>query len=303
MAVFLVKFVLCSGLLLLTYHLLLKNKTTYQFNRVYLLLSLVFSLAIPFIAVERPASSLMPMQPVIEQIKMSPADDATSAETTINQPAAAMSDIVEQSPVRTNYVVYFIAGLYGLVTLALFGRFIKNVIVINSSAKNNERLPYRDAWLVLIDQNLTPHTFLNYIFISGDEYVNGRIEGDVLRHELAHARELHSADVLFVELLHVICWFNPFIYLYRKAIQLNHEFIAVVSVINNGGNIIAYQHLLFEKVAGASAITIASQFNYSVTKKRLIMMTKNTSAKMAMLSRLAVIPVLGAAFMLFCTIF
>ncbi len=297
---YLLKTILCSGLLLLAYHLFLKSKTTYQFNRVYLLLSLIFSLAIPFITVEQQTAVLIPAQPVMEQLKIFPADDAKAGKI-VNQTSVARNETVGKAPIETNYTLYIIAGLYGLTAVALLARFIKNVVSINLSAQKNERLPYRDAWLVLIKEKLTPHTFLNYIFINRDDYINDRIETDVLKHELTHARQWHSADVLFIELLQVICWFNPFIFLYRKAIQLNHEFIADAAVINGSRDIIGYQHLLVDKVSGLAARGITCQFNYSVTKTRLIMMTKNTTSKMALLSRLAMLPVLAAAFILFCS--
>ncbi|MES2110364.1 MAG: M56 family metallopeptidase [Bacteroidota bacterium] len=297
---YLVNSTLCSALLLLTYHLLLKNKTTYQFNRVYLLLSLIFSLAIPFITMEQSSVVLIPAQPVIEQLKIFPADSAP-ADKKVNQTASARYETIGQPPIETNYTLYIVAGLYGLAALALLARFIKNVVSINSSAQRNEKLPYRDAWLVLIKDKLTPHTFLNYIFINRDDYVNDRIESDVLKHELTHARQWHSADVLFIELLQVICWFNPFIYLYRKAIQLNHEFIADAAVINGNHDVSGYQYLLLGKISGLAAPGITSQFNYSITKKRLIMMTKNTSAGVALLARLSIAPVMAAAFVLFCS--
>jgi len=297
---YLVNSTLCSALLLLAYHLFLKNKTTYQFNRVYLLLSLVFSLAVPFITIKQSSAVLIPAQPVIEQLRLFPADDAQAGKI-VNQISVARYQTVDKVPIEINYPLYIIAGLYGLGALSLLARFIRNVVSINLSAQKNERLPYRDAWLVLIKDKLTPHTFLNYIFINRDDYVNERIETDILKHELTHARQWHSADVLFIELLHVIFWFNPFIYLYRKAIQINHEFIADAAVINGHRDVSGYQYLLLGKISGLAAPGITSQFNYSVTNKRLIMMPKTTSSKMALLDRLTIIPVMAVAFILFCS--
>lgn len=300
MAIYLLKSVLCSALLLLGYQLLLKNKNTYQFNRMYLLLSLVFSLAIPFVTIEQPKAAFIPAKPVIEQLNAFPVDNIQEGKI-IDQPAATRRDYISRSPATVNYMPYLVTGLYGLIVLILLGRFIKNIVTINLSAKNNKKLPYRDAWLVLIKEKLTPHTFMNYIFINSDDYANNRIEEDVLKHELTHAQQWHSADVMFIGLLQVICWFNPFIFLYRKAIQLNHEFIADAAVINGNSDVSGYQYLLLEKISGLAASDITCQFNYSVTKKRLIMMTKKTSAVTAAIARLAVIPLMAGAFALFCT--
>jgi bla regulator protein BlaR1 len=89
--------------------------------------------------------------------------------------------------------------------------------------------------------------------------------------------------------------------LYRKSIQLNHEFIADAAVLNGSNDVKSYQYLLLGKIANVQSLSITSQFNYSVTKKRLIMMSKTTSTVAAMLARLAIIPVMAIAFILFCT--
>lgn len=300
MAIYLVKFILCSGLLLLAYRLLLKNKTTYQFNRAYLLMSLIFSLAVPFLSVRQTAPLFKPVRPFTERLEIAPTDEAPIARAFYPQQASGHLAIV--SPlVKTNYTLFIITGLYGLVTLILLGRFTRNIITIKLSVNKNEKLRYRHAWLVLIDEQLTPHTFLQYIFINRAEYMGKQVEHEVLDHELTHARQLHSADVIFVELLQIFLWFNPLIIFYRKAVQLNHEFIADAAVLKENNNVPGYQHLLLEKIGYSTGLSLSSQFNYSVTKKRLIMMAKNTPKATRIFVRLAIIPVMAFAFVLFCT--
>lgn len=292
---YLLNFILCSALLLLAYHLLLKSKTTYIFNRFYLLLAVVFSLTVPFIVITR---AVIPAEPIntVQELTQSkpdyfiqnPGNIAAPIHTAGHQPAI-------------NYTPYIIIGLYIIITLLLLYRFAKNLNTIRRSILNNESVGYKTARLILMDEKLTPHTFLNSIFINKDEYHSNQIEADVLKHELTHARQRHSADVIFIELVQAICWFNPFIILYRNAIQLNHEFIADAAVLGSNTDIQRYQYLLLGKINNIQSLSITSQFNYSVTKKRLIMMSKTTSAATAMLARLAVIPVMAIAFILFCT--
>ena len=298
MITYLVNFTLCSALLLAAYHLLLKNKTMYTFNRIYLLVSVLFALSVPFIAVKHEVVPLPALQqPVQQQLQLIPDNDASIG---VSMPSTPAIPINEDHP-HINYTLYALIAIYSLVTLLLLLRFIRNLNIIRLSVLHNKSIGYKNARLILVEEKLTPHTFLNFIFLNRDAYNNGEVEADVLKHELAHAGQCHSADVIFIELVQIFCWFNPFLLLYRKSIQLNHEFIADAAVLNSNINVNGYQQLLLSKLGYVQSLAITSQFNYSVTKKRLIMMGKNTSAVTAMFARLAIIPVLAIAFTLFCT--
>ncbi len=289
MIAYLLNFTWCSALLLLAYHLLLKNKALFQFNRVYLLLSLLLSLTIPLIVVHHevvPVPSFVPAQLVV----------AGNAGPVSESPVIAAAI----TPKKINYYNYAIAGVYGLVSLLLMLRFFKNLFIIIRTARRRENIYHNGAWLVLTDEPLVPHTFLSYIFLNQQDYHNSRIERDVINHEMAHARQYHSVDVIFIELIQAFCWFNPFIFLYRRAIQLNHEFIADGVAIHHSANAYTYKTLLLSMASQQGSLSITSQFNYSITKKRLIMMTKQTSTIAAWMSRAAMIPVMAAAFVLFC---
>jgi bla regulator protein BlaR1 len=297
MITYLVNFTLCSALLLLAYHLLLVNKTMYTFNRVYLLLSIVFSLTVPFIVVKHTIAPLPSIQPIQEQVQLLP-DNIVSKAIPVHV-TPTIHTIADHKD--TNYTLYGLIGVYSIVVLLLLFRFVRNLNTIRLSILHKESVVYKNARLILVDEKLTPHTFLNCIFLNKHDYANQQIEADVLLHELTHASQRHSADVIFIELVQAFCWFNPFIMLYRKAIQLNHEFIADEAVLKSNHNIVGYQQLLLSKLGCVKSLNITSQFNYSVTQKRLIMMTKTTSAATAVFARLAIIPVIAIAFILFCT--
>ncbi|GAA3972370.1 M56 family metallopeptidase [Mucilaginibacter dorajii] len=291
MITYLLKFVTCSGLLLIVYHLLLKNKAMYRFNRLYLLAAFVFSLVVPFITIEQHATfvpavitakqEIMVLQDVIMPIAAP-------------QPATSVND----APAISAASMVSIA--YALITGLMLFRFAKNLYGIRKTILNNTNVAYKNQRLVLTPEKLTPHTFFNYIFLNEVDYRSGKIAVSILKHELAHARQIHSADVVFMELVQVFCWFNPFVMLYRRAIQFNHEFLADEAVLCNNPDVRAYQYLLLDSLGNTGSQTITSQFNYSLTKKRLIMMTKKTSALTAVLSSLAIFTIMGAAFMLFC---
>jgi hypothetical protein len=100
---------------------------------------------------------------------------------------------------------------------------------------------YKNATLVLVDEKTLPHTFLNHIFVNFDDYNQRTIEDELYTHELVHVTQKHTLDILFIELLITIFWFNPLLYLYKKAIQLNHEFLADQKVVESYNNVPFYQ--------------------------------------------------------------
>jgi len=291
MITYLVNSTLCSALLLAVYHLLLKNKAMYNFNRFYLLAGILFSYTVPLITVKQdlgPLPSLIPastQQPVI-------LSGGAVAQNTLTTPAAITPTINDRFDA--------LVAVYGLIALILLIRLVKNLNEIRLTISQNEKISYRGAFLVLINRQLTPHTFLNYIFLNKEDFEQKKIEDGILQHELAHAGQYHSADIILMEIVQALCWFNPVIFLYRRAIRINHEFIADAVVLHSNDDCAAYQRLLLGTAAQLKSLTITSQFNYSITKKRLIMMTKTTSATSALLSRLAIVPVIAAAFILFC---
>jgi hypothetical protein len=153
----------------------------------------------------------------------------------------------------------------------------------------------------LINEDITPHSFLNCIFINKEAYQNGSIENEILVHESAHIQQKHSVDILMVEALQFVFWVNPFILLYKKAIQLNHEFLADEAVLKTCHDTVSYQYLLIQKANKQRGAALASQFNYSITKKRLIMMTRTKSIKKAFCRQIAIIPVLALSLFVFST--
>lgn len=155
------------------------------------------------------------------------------------------------------------------------------------------------ATLVLVDKAITPHSFLTYIFISKKEYKNNAIPPEIIEHERTHINEKHSLDILFIEVLKIVFWFQPLLYFYKNAIQLNHEFIADSNVVNQNENLTEYQNLLVTSCQQPYS-NLASSFNYLATKKRLIMMTKSTSEKVAFLKKIAILPVILSLIFFLC---
>lgn len=263
------------------YHLVLEREKMHQFNRFYLLFSLVISFAIPFFTFE-----------IIQEIPVQEANVAfvPQMEAIIPIPVAA----------KYNYTPLLLWSLYGLITLLLAFRFGKNIWKLISKSITNPAVKHQNAQLILVSEKTLPHTFLNSIFINYDDYNSRNIEEELYTHELVHVNQKHTLDILFIEFLKVIFWFNPIFIFYKKAIQLNHEFLADEKVVTSYNNVPFYQNLLLQKGNGNPTIYLASNLNYLVTKKRLIMMTKSTSKTMAFVKKIAIAPILVGLIYFFC---
>ncbi len=266
---FLIKSTISLFVLLAVYHLVLEKEKMHVFNRFYLLFSLIFSFVIPFITIE-----------IIEKITKPILQNSTIQ---VNQESIAFVE-------ETNYLPIILWSIYGIITSLLSIRFIRNLLKIISKINSNKKIDYKNAKLVLLKEKVLPHTFLNYIFISEIDYNNQKIEAELFSHELTHVTQKHTFDVLFIEILKTVFWVNPIFIFYKKAIQLNHEFLADEKVVNSYNNIPFYQNLLLSKANENQPFYLASNLNYSLTKKRLIMMTKTTSQTKAILKKIAIIP-------------
>ena len=110
-------------------------------------------------------------------------------------------------------------GLYGSVTLVLLTKLLLGLVAFYCKRALNKHIVYGTANVVLIPEPTVPDTFLNTIYVYKEDYEKGRLSKQILDHELTHARQKHSLDVLFIELLRIVFWFNPIFYFYKRAID------------------------------------------------------------------------------------
>jgi hypothetical protein len=272
MIVFLIKFTLCLTLCLGIYYLVLAREKMHTFNRFYLLLSLCLAFSVPFIELENAGKTVLV-----------PASISLVQKTIL----------VEISPSEvqlTDFTSSYLLFIYSLGLLAFSIRFCRNLLTMRATIRKHEHVSYKTATLVLLPQKVLPHTFLGFIFIHKESYLQGRINEELLAHELAHVEQKHSWDILFIEFVGILFWYNPLIYLYKRAIKLNHEFLADESVIRAYQHISFYQQMLLHTLSTSNCNSLSSHLNYSLTKKRFAMMTKNTSLLRALVTKAAIAP-------------
>ncbi|WP_278019750.1 M56 family metallopeptidase [Flavobacterium ginsengisoli] len=256
MIAFIVKSTVALCVFLAFYHLILEREKMHQFNRFFLLFAIVISVAIPFISFE-----------IIKEI---PVD--FSRQVAISQ--HALNTSIHQTAEKVDYKFILLWTLYAIVMLLMAVRFGRNIWKIFSRIGNSPNVEFKNSKLVLVKEKIVPHTFLHYIFINLEDYKKQNIEAELYTHELVHVHQKHTLDILFIEFLKVVFWFNPIFLFYKKAIQLNHEFLADQEIVKTYNNVPFYQNLLLTKGSEKQTIYLASNLNYLVTKKRLIMMKK-----------------------------
>lgn len=256
------------------YWLLLRNEKFFIFNRCFLILSVIFSLLLPFITIpvnihiQAPETIITTFENNIPEIN--PAHNGISQEIQINQ----SFEQEQQSGIGISSIL-IILYISGVILFLL--RFLKNIYHIFHRIKLSEKISFEGHRLVLTNDQTNPYCFFNYIFIYKDDYLNLRSNDHLLNHELVHVRQYHSVDIVFIELIKIFYWFNPVFLLYDKAIRINHEYLADHNVIRENCDIKSYAYKILSFIVGKSNIPLTSGSNHSFTKKRLLMMTKSKS--------------------------
>lgn len=266
MVSYLIKCIVCSGTLLAVYHVWLEREKMLRFNRFYLLAAMVFSLIVPFATIEMPSQEIPKMlanPPVLQDVPDFMISEAS--DSGIPMHAGGLPD----------YLPWL---LYGIVSTALLLRLLFMVLSVVRSKTGCKVITLEKARVILVPGKFASFTFFKAIFLSREAFEADRIPKEILAHELAHARQMHSFDIVFTEILIALCWFNPLLLGYRRAIRLNHEFLADENVLLAGAtDVRSYQLLILDNLLAHRVAAIASSFNYPFTKKRLAMMTTNSN--------------------------
>jgi len=281
------RIILCSGFFVAIYYVLLQNERMHLFNRFYLIFSGLLSFVIPTLKFKSE-------NPALEQV-----------ENIVSQGTLYFNDTVEKINIPTSDNISWETGIllfYAVIVLVLLIRFIFFNRIIRNKVKQCDLIPFGKATLALTYDSHPPHSYWKYIFVPKSDYEKGLIDKTIIDHELAHIRQKHTLDIWLIDVFIIVLWFNPFFYLVRNAIRLNHEFLADESVVNRH-NISDYRHLILLKTADTTGLNInksfSCSFNYLKTKKRLEMMTKQKTKWRNISIQSALVPVLFSAIVLF----
>jgi hypothetical protein len=305
---YLLSVLLCSLLFYTVYVLWLEKENMHGFKRFYLLFSLVFSIAAPFISLRLPVPSLLlATAPALQEQQI--LQNRQTGDIEYFQPELFVFDDVindAQTETATSATVaptpYSVTiTIYVLIAAVFVLRLLVNLFRIFKLSRRSEIVQRDGICIALLDEKLAPHSFGRYIFVNRDEYCSGQIADEIIMHEAGHVRQRHSFDIVFVELLVAVLWFNPVFWLFRTKIKQNHEFLADAGVLNVSRDIAGYQLLLLDAVCRKQGMIPTINFNCLITKKRFIMMTKQTSPRRAFCKALALVPLFMFALAVFST--
>jgi hypothetical protein len=179
--------------------------------------------------------------------------------------------------------------LFIIVSSVLLLRFAINIYRIIRKIIKCKKVDNGNTTLILVEDKTLPYSFFRYVFVNKSDFENDKIEKELLMHEEAHCLLYHSVDIVLLELINVFFWFNPVIWLFRKAILLNHEYYADNKVLACNESF-DYHKLLLNLVIQNNTNYLVSNFKYSLIKNRLIMMTKSRPSHNAFLRKIAAVP-------------
>ncbi|MBC8319902.1 MAG: hypothetical protein H8E34_04190 [Bacteroidetes bacterium] len=263
MAEYIIKVFFCQVILFLFYHFSLAREKMHQFNRYYLIFSLLFSVIIPMIKIPVYFPTAVNFLSIIfpgNSVELYNIEPSIIAEDKASFPFSA-----------------WLTGFYILALLIFTIRMIRNLFLINLVAMVYERIEFNGYEIILAESNILPYSFLKRIFVNRSDYESGKISDELLMHELYHIQQRHSIDVILAEIIQTLFWFNPILILHNRAIRLNHEYLADNAVVNNQVKLCDYQKVLIDAVSKNNLLPITSGFSATWTKKRLMMMSKNRS--------------------------
>lgn len=273
MIIFMLKSSISMIALYSVYLIFLKNETFFSLNRFYLLGTLIMSLLIPLIKI--------------------PIYDIAAFNKTFT---FSLNDIIiSNNNMNNNQLDTFNlinVALISYVSISgfLFIRLIIRLIQIYFIYKKGIIQKLENTNIVRTNYDILPFSFYKTIFINPQK-LSDDDNNKIITHELVHVKELHTIDMILVEIINILMWFNPAVWLIKSSLRATHEYIADRNVILKTENKIEYQKLLLKEAFGGYQFDFTNNFNLSLIKRRITMMTKNVSTRTARLKVLFVLPV------------
>ncbi len=274
------------AVLWLVYRFLFRNSNRLYFNRFFLLSSLLLALAMPFLGLLSGQEA-----PQMVELKQNLFGGGTLLNEVIVTPEGQpiLPEVTVTTDTQSRFSVWqVIGGIYllgvGVMTLLFLIKLGKLVVLIIRSPKRK----MSGCTAVFTGREQGSFSFFRYAF-----FPNENVDPDIMRHELSHINHHHSWDILFAEVMMILQWFNPFIYLYKKELQSLHEYQADRDVVATGVDKRNYMMLILQQCTAVDFSGMSNNFSLILTKKRIKMITKNEKAKGLWWRLLATLPVLA----------
>ena len=260
------------ALFYLFYRLFFAGDTFWKARRYYLLFSILVSLGYPFLSIENWMQKQEPVQRIIVSY-------------------ASLPEIVVSSNQQVSIftVENMLLALYFSGILLLLVKFMIQLISIFRIRMSGKTEDVQGVAVIAVDKEISPFSFFNAIYINPGLHNTQEIS-QILLHEQTHVKQLHSVDVMASEMLTMVFWFNPAVWLLKREIRQNLEFLADNNVLKSGFDSRIYQYHLLQLAYQTPNLELTNKFNVSPLKKRITMMNKQKTAKARILKYSLIVP-------------
>jgi beta-lactamase regulating signal transducer with metallopeptidase domain len=278
----------CIAVFYLFYILLLHKETGFKFTRLYLVSAILISMLLPLnkFSIDIFESSS------IQQIQNLEKQNLNQSNSVNSNPREEEPNISKASNSISTAIDYLLWTriIYYIVFAGVLLRLFIGLAMIYSYYWKSGKERLKSFKIIKNEQLKNSFSFFNIIFINPKDLTDNEIQS-IVAHENIHVSQYHTLDIILVELLSAVMWFNPFVWLLRKSLRQVHEYLADEGVLNIGFDRLEYQALLINQVAESRLVSLATSFNQSQIKNRIFMMTKLNSVNKTKLKILALVPI------------
>ncbi|MBL4605054.1 MAG: energy transducer TonB [Flavobacteriaceae bacterium] len=272
---YIIQVILFQALFLMVYDFILSKETFFVKNRWYLLITSIVAFVLPF-------------------IKIASFQKVISSELSVLLPEIILSPqyVIEKSFEfqSIDQTIAYVSAVFWLGILFFSCLFVLKLGKLIRMIRLSEVKRQNEYTLVLVTNTTKAFSFFNFIFLGNEIDTKKRTE--IIEHELIHSQQKHSLDLLFFEILKIVMWFNPLVYVYQKRITLVHEYLSDESIVRLGKKE-PYINNLLSNLFDVENISFVNQFyKHSYIKKRIRMILKTKSNPRSQLKYLLLLPML-----------
>lgn len=266
---------LILGIGFLYYHFLLRKEARFQWHRIYLIALVLAGLGLPLL--EIPYSAALPGEEVLQT-------------TNVMLTEQMISPITQKSIDWTGVLV----GIYWLGVMGMLASFVWKLSTLIRLIRRYEKTSQGKARIVHTPASIPISTFFHYIFWHEVEHLESRQRQQIMDHELCHVRQGHSMDSMLLEILLIFFWFQPFLYLLRKVIHQNHEYIADRASLQHS-TVRSYTQLILTQLFGQQLSFVHSFFHPPLTMR--VRMLQKQNSPLSYWKYMMLLPLFAALFM------
>ena len=256
------------------YRLLLSRETFHCVNRIVLLTTAVASFILPLCVITLHKTVVV---------------ELTEAHVDFEGMTMMIEEAEQQPFWQTAAIIAFFIGM-----VATLGYTLSNVLRVWLLISHSQQHPQADGTVICVSSfDVSPFSWMHYIVLSQSDYEAQ--DASILAHERGHIRRRHSLDLLLVDTLTALQWFNPAMWMLRQDLRTIHEYEADAAVLSQGINMRQYQYLLIQKAVSHCGYSVANGISHSTLKNRINMMLHKNSSRASLLKLLALVPIVGIA--------